>query len=39
MSFLIAIGVAITLGAATGMTWHDHGLSFKAVGRKLRRAS
>jgi membrane protein len=39
MSFFIAIGVVITLGAATGMMWHDRGLSFRAAVRKIRRAS
>lgn len=39
MSFFIAIGVVITLGAATGMMWHDRGLSFRAAARKMRRAS
>jgi membrane protein len=39
MSFFIAIGVVITLGATTGMMWHDRGLSFRAAARKLRRPS
>ncbi|MEY9934612.1 membrane protein [Catenulispora sp. GP43] len=39
MSFFIAIGVVIALGAATGMMWHDRGLSFRAAAGKLRRAS
>ncbi|MDI2127723.1 YhjD/YihY/BrkB family envelope integrity protein [Yinghuangia seranimata] len=39
MSFFIAIGVVITLGAATGMTWHDRGMSWRAAARKLRRSS
>jgi membrane protein len=39
MSFFIAIGVVITLGAAVGLMWHDRGLSFRAAVRKLRRAS
>ena len=39
MSFFIAIGVVIALGAATGMMWHDRGLSFRAAARRLRRAS
>lgn len=39
MSFFIAVGVVITLGAATGMMWHDRGLSFRAAVRKMRRAS
>jgi membrane protein len=37
MSFFIAIGVVITLGAAVGLMWHDRGLSFRAAVRKLRR--
>lgn len=40
MSFFIAIGVVILLGAATGMVWHDHGPSLRAgVGKLLRRSS
>lgn len=39
MSFFIAIGVVITLGAAVGMMWHDRGLSFRAALKKMRRAS
>jgi membrane protein len=39
MSFFIAIGVVITLGAAVGLMWQDRGLSFRAAVRKLRRAS
>ena len=39
MSFFIAIGVVITLGAATGMMWHDRGMSFRAAVRKMRRTS
>jgi membrane protein len=38
MSFFIAIGVVITLGAAVGQMWQDRGLSFGAAVRKLRRA-
>lgn len=37
MSFFIAIGVVIILGAATGMMWHDRGLSFRAAVTNLRR--
>ncbi|MEU6239377.1 YhjD/YihY/BrkB family envelope integrity protein, partial [Kitasatospora sp. NPDC047058] len=37
MSFLIAIGVVIILGAATGMMWHDRGMSFRAALTKMRR--
>ncbi|MFF6773065.1 YhjD/YihY/BrkB family envelope integrity protein [Streptomyces sp. NPDC012637] len=39
MSFFIAIGVVITLGAAVGMMWHDRGMSFRAAVKKMRRAS
>jgi membrane protein len=39
MSFFIAIGVVITLGAAVGLMWQDRGLSFGAAVRKLRRPS
>lgn len=39
MSFFIAIGVVITLGAATGMMWHDRGMSFRAAVTRLRRRS
>src|SRR5215469_15462181 len=38
MSFFIAIGVVITLGAVVGLMWDDRGLSFRAALRKLRRA-
>jgi membrane protein len=39
MSFLIAIGVVIILGAVVGLVWQERGLSFAAAFRKLRRAS
>jgi membrane protein len=39
MSFFIAIGVVIVLGASVGLMWQDRGLSFRAAVRKLRRAS
>ncbi|MFC8434964.1 YhjD/YihY/BrkB family envelope integrity protein [Streptomyces sp. NPDC057253] len=39
MSFFIAIGVVITLGAAVGMMWHDRAMSFRAALKKMRRAS
>lgn len=39
MSFFIAIGVVLTLGAAVGLMWQDRGLSWAAALRKLRRAS
>jgi len=38
MSFFIAIGVVIILGAVAGIVWQDRGLSFGAAFRKLRRA-
>jgi membrane protein len=39
MSYFIAVGVVITLGAAVGLMWQDRGLSFGAAVRKLRRGS
>jgi len=39
MSFFIAVGVVIILGAAVGLMWQDRGLSFRAAARKLRRPS
>jgi membrane protein len=39
MSYFIAIGVVITLGAAVGLMWQDRGLSFGAAVRKLRRGT
>ncbi|MFG3037505.1 ribonuclease BN [Streptomyces sp. NPDC048330] len=39
MSFFIAIGVVITLGAAVGMMWQDRHMSFRAAVSKLRRPS
>ena len=39
MSFFIAIGVVLTLGAAVGLMWQDRGLSFRAAVTKLRRPS
>ena len=38
LSYLIAVGVVVILGAAVGLVWHERGLSFAAVLRKLRRA-
>ncbi|MFD8755134.1 hypothetical protein ACFV0O_29785 [Kitasatospora sp. NPDC059577] len=37
MSFFIAIGVVIILGASIGMMWHDRGMSFRAAVRRTRR--
>ena len=34
MSWMIAIGVVIILGAVTGLVWQERGMSF----RKVRRA-
>jgi membrane protein len=39
MSYLIAIGIVIILGAVAGLVWQERGLSFAAALRKLRRAS
>ncbi|MEV7776107.1 hypothetical protein [Kitasatospora sp. NPDC086791] len=36
MSFFIAIGVVIILGASMGMMWHDRGMSFRAALRRTR---
>ena len=38
MSFFLAIGVVIILGAVVGIVWYERGLSFRAGFRKLRRA-
>jgi membrane protein len=38
MSYLIAIGVVIILGAVVGLVWQERGLSFTGAFRKLRRA-
>ena len=37
MSWLIAIGVVIILGAIVGLVWREQGLSFSAAVRRLRR--
>lgn len=37
MSWLIAIGVVIILGAVVGMVWKDRGLSFSAAFKRLLR--
>ena len=36
MSYLIAIGVVVILGAVTGLVWQERGMSFRAPFRKLR---
>lgn len=38
MSWLIAIGVVIILGAVTGVVWHERNLSFRAAFKKVRPA-
>jgi membrane protein len=37
MSWLIAIGVVIILGAVAGIVWQERNLSFAAALKKLRR--
>ncbi|MFD4661081.1 ribonuclease BN [Kitasatospora sp. NPDC058444] len=39
MSFFIAVGVVIILGAATGMMWDERGLSWRAAISRIRRSS
>ncbi|MEU8525580.1 YhjD/YihY/BrkB family envelope integrity protein [Streptomyces sp. NPDC048629] len=39
MSFFIAIGVVLVLGAALGLVWTEHGLSFRSAVSRLRRKS
>jgi len=36
MSYLIAIGVVVILGAVTGLVWQERGLSFRVAVTKLR---
>ena len=38
LSYTLAIGVVIILGAVAGIVWHERGLSFRAGFRKLWRA-
>ncbi|WP_042431924.1 YihY/virulence factor BrkB family protein [Streptacidiphilus anmyonensis] len=38
MSLFIAIGVVLILGAALGLVWTDHGLSFRNALGKMRRS-
>ncbi len=38
MSWLIAIGVVIILGAVAGIVWRERNLSFRAAFKRLRRA-
>jgi membrane protein len=37
VSYMIAIGVVVILGAVTGIVWQERGLSFRAAVRKARR--
>jgi membrane protein len=37
MSYFLAIGVVIILGAVLGIVWRERGLSFRAGFRKVRR--
>lgn len=37
VSYLIAIGVVVILGAVTGIVWQERGLSFRAAFKHLRR--
>jgi membrane protein len=39
MSFFIAVGVVIILGALIGLVWQERGLSFRSAIEKLRRKS
>jgi membrane protein len=36
MTYLIAIGVVVILGAVTGLVWQERGMSFRSAVRKLR---
>jgi membrane protein len=38
VSYMIAIGVVVILGAVTGIVWQERGLSFQAAFRELRRS-
>jgi uncharacterized protein HemX len=38
MSYLIAIGAVIILGAVVGLVWQERNLSFRTAFRKVRRA-
>jgi membrane protein len=37
LSYILAVGVVIILGAVTGLVWQERGLSFRAAFRKVRR--
>ncbi|HEX8867710.1 MAG TPA: hypothetical protein VF821_18775 [Lentzea sp.] len=38
LSYILAVGVVIILGAVVGIVWYERGLSFRAAFGKLRRA-
>jgi len=38
LSYILAVGVVIILGAVVGIVWQERDLSFRAAFRKLRRA-
>jgi membrane protein len=38
LSYILAVGVVIILGAVVGIVWHERGLSFRAAFRQSRRA-
>jgi membrane protein len=38
LSYMLAVGVVIILGAVAGIVWEEQGLSLRAAFRKLRRA-
>jgi membrane protein len=38
LSYIVAVGVVLILGAVVGIVWHERGLSFRAAFGKLRRA-
>jgi len=37
LSYVLAVGVVIILGAVTGLVWQERGLSFRAAFRRVRR--
>jgi membrane protein len=39
LSYILAVGVVIILGAVTGLVWQERGLSFRAALRKVRRVT
>jgi membrane protein len=38
LSYILAVGVVIILGAVLGIVWHERGPSFRAAFRKSRSA-